>query len=117
MLRGGIGAAVCDDHDRPVSSPRCAFCTRDVHFALENDGWNCTFECEVHLSASRSAQEAVAAVHDDHGGYPRGPARPIEAPAAVAVRSAATLPGPVAASFVQICHKGPDRAGAPEENR
>ena len=23
---------------------------RDVHFALENDGWNCTFECEVHVS-------------------------------------------------------------------
>ena len=38
---------------RPApSSPRCAFCTRGVHFALENDGWNCTFECEVHVSAS-----------------------------------------------------------------
>ena len=24
---------------------------RDVHFALENDGWNCTLECEVHVSA------------------------------------------------------------------
>ena len=23
---------------------------REVHFALENDGWNCTFECEVHVS-------------------------------------------------------------------
>ena len=28
---------------------------RDVHFALENDGWNCTFECKVHVSASGSA--------------------------------------------------------------
>ena len=38
---------------RPApSSSRCAFCTRGVHFALENDGWNCTFECEVHVSAS-----------------------------------------------------------------
>ena len=53
---------------RPASSPsRCAFCTRDVRFALENDGWNCTFECEVHLSAP-------------------------EAPAVVAVRPAAALP-------------------------
>ncbi len=38
---------------RPApSSSRCAFCTRGVHFALENDAWNCTFECEVHVSAS-----------------------------------------------------------------
>ena len=29
---------------------------RDVHFALENDGWNCTFECEVHVSASSGAR-------------------------------------------------------------
>ena len=29
---------------------------RDVHFALENDGWNCTFECEVHVSASEGAR-------------------------------------------------------------
>ena len=32
---------------------RGAFCTRDVHFALENDGWNCTLECKVHVSAKR----------------------------------------------------------------
>ena len=25
--------------------------------------------------------------------------------------------GPAAAPVVQICHKGPDRAGTPEENR
>ena len=24
---------------------------REVHFALENDGWNCTFECEVPVAA------------------------------------------------------------------
>ena len=24
---------------------------REVHFALESDGWNCTLECEVHVSA------------------------------------------------------------------
>ena len=39
-----VGAAVRDGRDRPL--PR-----REVHFALENDGWNCTFECEVHVSA------------------------------------------------------------------
>ena len=46
MFQGGAGAAIREDNDaNPL--PR-----RDVHFALENDGWNCTFECEVHLSAS-----------------------------------------------------------------
>ena len=25
-------------------------------FALENDGWNCTFECEVHVSAPGGAR-------------------------------------------------------------
>ena len=51
-----------------LCSSRCAFCIsrgafrpRDVRFALENDGWNCTFECEVHVSASEGAQEDVAA--------------------------------------------------------
>ena len=32
---------------------------RDVHFALENDGWNCTFECEVHVSASSGARRGA----------------------------------------------------------
>ena len=37
---------------------------------------------------------------------------------AVAARLAVALPeGPAVAAFVQICHKGADRAGAPEENR
>ena len=31
---------------------------RDVHSALENDGWNCTFECEVHVSASGTPLDA-----------------------------------------------------------
>ena len=117
MLRGGIGAAVCDDHDRPVSSPRSAFCTRDVHFALENDGWNCTFECEVHLSASRSAQEAVAAVHDDHGGYPRGPVRSSGCPSWSQSDSRPPFPEGPRRKVVQICCKGSDRAGAREKNR
>ena len=34
-----------------LCSSRGAFRPRDVRFALENDGWNCTFECEVHVSA------------------------------------------------------------------
>ena len=38
------------------SSSRCAFCSREVHFVLENDGWNCTFECEVHVSAPGGAR-------------------------------------------------------------
>ena len=29
---------------------------RDVHFALENNGWNCAFECEVHVSAPGGAR-------------------------------------------------------------
>ena len=38
--------------------------------------------------------------------------------AVVVARLADVLPeGPAVAAFVQICHKGPDRAGAPEENR
>ena len=52
MFQGGAGAAVREDHDaNPL--PR-----QDVHFALENDGWNCTFECEVHVSASGTLLDA-----------------------------------------------------------
>ena len=36
---------------------------------------------------------------------------------AVAARPAAPLPGPKAAPIVQICCKGPDRAGAPRDKR
>ena len=39
------------------------------------------------------------------------------APAAVAARPAAPLPGPAAARVVRICCKGPDRTGASEEKR
>ena len=49
MSRGGIGAAVRTNHDRPL--PR-----RDVHFTLENNDWNCAFECEMHVSASGGAR-------------------------------------------------------------
>ena len=38
---------------------------RDVHFALENDGWNCTFECEVHVSAPGGVRRCLRP--------PRGP--------------------------------------------
>ena len=41
----GVVAVVRDGCGWPL--PR-----REVHFALENDGWSCTFECEVHVSAS-----------------------------------------------------------------
>ena len=79
---------------RPApSSSRCAFCTRDVRSAFENDGWHCTFECEVHVSASVGARRGLR------------PAR--GAPPA----------GPAAEPFVQICCKGPDRTGARGENR
>ena len=52
MFQGGAGAAVREDQDANLL-PR-----RDVHFALENDGWNCTFECEVHVSASGTPLDA-----------------------------------------------------------
>ena len=58
------GAAVRDDRDRPAHR-------REVHFALENDGWNCTFECEVHVSAP-GVQVAVAAARTAHPGVRGG---------------------------------------------
>ncbi len=66
---------------------------RDVHLVLENDGWNCTFECEVHVSAPGGRPPRP----------PPGPRRPSQ--------------GPATAQVVQICCKGPDRAGAPKEKR
>ena len=30
---------------------------RDVRFALENDGWNCAFECKMHVSALLRSEE------------------------------------------------------------
>ena len=72
---------------RPASSPsRCAFCTRDVRFALENGGWNCTFECEVHLSAPEApavvAVRPAAALPWARGGAPSRspPSRPVRGP-------------------------------------
>ena len=49
---GGAVAAVREDRDRPP--PR-----RDAHFALENDGWNCTFECEARVSAPGGARRGL----------------------------------------------------------
>ena len=54
-----------------TSSPRCAFCTRGVHFALENNGWNCTFECEVRVSASGSARRGRSPARGAPPGDPR----------------------------------------------
>ena len=105
---------------RPApSSSRCAFCTRGVHFALENDGWNwavsgcgCTVDDGVqYLGGGLSVQDfswaAVELVLDgsDLGvGGAQGPSpRPV-----------LPIPGAAAALFIQICHKCPDRAGAPE---
>ena len=72
---------------RPARVPslsRCAFCTREVHFAFENDGWNCTFECEVHVSASggrpgRPAPRPAGPVRSPQrpSWSPAGPRRPL----------------------------------------
>ena len=45
---------------------------RDVHFALENNGWNCTFECEVHVSAPGGARRGR---RPPRGAPPGGPQR------------------------------------------
>jgi len=66
-VRGGVGGAVRDSGRRvdPVLVEMCillsrgAFRPRDVRFALENDGWNCTFECEVHVSAPGKVIQGV----------------------------------------------------------
>ena len=44
---------------------------RDVHFALENNGWNCTFECEVRVSASGSARRGRSPARGAPPGDPR----------------------------------------------
>ena len=44
---------------------------RDVHFALESDGWNCTFECEVHVSASGGARRGLRPARGAPPGDPR----------------------------------------------
>ena len=44
---------------------------RDVHFALENNGWNCTFECEAHVSASGSARRGRSPARGAPPGDPR----------------------------------------------
>ena len=59
MTRVG-GRVVVRVRSAPRSAPTATgpFLRRDVHFALENDGWNCTFECEVHVSASGTPLDA-----------------------------------------------------------
>ena len=48
---------------------------RDVYFALENDGWNCTFECEVHLSAKKAFGRPETWPVRSPGGVLAGPVR------------------------------------------
>ena len=62
---GGAVVAVREDRDRPP--PR-----RDAHFALENDGWNCTFECEARVSAPGGARRGL---RPTRGAPPGGPRR------------------------------------------
>ena len=93
-------------HARPLGPPP----RRDVHFALENDGRNCTFECEVHVWAPGDARGLGIAVPDPHRNIP-------DAPCASSASGLGALVQSTGGSVVQICHKGPDRAGAPEENR
>ena len=45
---------------------------RDVHFALENNGWNCAFECEVHVSAPGGVRRCL---RPTRGAPPRGTRR------------------------------------------
>ena len=62
---GGAVAAVREDRDRPP--PR-----RDAHFALENDGWNCTFECEARVSATGGARRGLRPTRGAPPGGARG---------------------------------------------
>ena len=95
-LGGGVGHLL-----RP---PR-----RDVHFALENNGWSCTFECEVHVWAPETSGGVGRA-----GAAARGIARVFVTAAA----QPAAVPGEaLAAPVVQICCKGPGRAEACEKKR
>ena len=48
---GGRGAVRAGPPPQSAPTATGPLLRRDVHFALENDGWNCTFECEVHVSA------------------------------------------------------------------
>ena len=69
-LGGGVGHLL-----RP---PR-----RDVHFALENNGWSCTFECEVHVWApetSGGVGRAGAAARGIAGVFVTAAAQPAAVP-------------------------------------
>jgi len=54
-----------------------------VHFALENNGWNCTLECEVHVwapGASGGAGRAGVAARGITGVFVTAAAQPAAAP-------------------------------------
>ena len=96
-LGGGVGHLL-----RP---PR-----RDVHFALENNGWSCTFECEVHVWApetSGGVGRVGAAARGIAGVFVTAAAQPAAAPGEGAWRR----------RLVQICCKDPGRAEACEKKR
>ena len=61
-----IAAAVRDGRGR-------AHPGRDVHFALENDGWSCTFEYEVHVWASGGARPGPPQEPHQHHHAPAHP--------------------------------------------
>ena len=48
---------------------------REVHFALENDGWNCIFECEVHVSASFGVRKVIPGTSGDVESFSSGSGR------------------------------------------
>mgnify|MGYP000969985386 CR=1 FL=1 len=60
-----------DRHRGPRRPRRRPLPRRDVHFALESDGWNCTFECEAHVSASGGARRGLRPARGAPPGDPR----------------------------------------------
>ena len=78
---------------------------RDVHFALENNGWSYAFECEAHVWAPETSGGA---------GRVGAAARGI---AGVLVTAAAPGEGAWRRRLVQICCKDPGRAEACEKKR
>ena len=92
MLRDGTGAAVRDNRGRPL--PR-----RDAHFALET----CVLPSRTTVGTALSSAKCTSRRRGLPPWSPSDPRRPSR--------------GSAAAPVVRICCKGPDRAGAPEDNR
>ena len=83
--------------------PRPAPPRREVHFALESDGWNCTFECKVHVSAFFGVRGCTRRPAPRPAGPVRSPGcplwsspglgRPSQRPVPATERSVAPFPG------------------------